>query len=250
MSIRAVLLDIGNTLLEYSLDGQWRQFLVRRLEEMHPVVRDLVGPIAITAPDFAARVGEVIGGQRARDIERRGRSWHFAQRLREGLGTVGLCADAEVLDRLTEVFYEPIRECTKPYSDTREVLDALRSLGIRLAIITNSPWDTPARLLRGDLERWSIGEFFNAFICSGEVPWRKPNPAFMLAAAEAVKARPEECLVVGDKLEADIAGAVAAGMQSVWMNRAGSTVSSDARQPDWVVGTLTEVLEILEGSVK
>ena len=245
MSVRAVLLDIGNTLLEYSLDGQWRQFLVRRLEEMHPIVRDMVGPISLPSDQFAAAVGEVIGGERARDIERRGRSWHFAKRLSRGLAAVGLRVEHDVLEQLTDAFYEAIRDCTRPYPDTQEALESLRSQGIRLAIITNSPWDTPGRLLRGDLERWGISGFFDAFICSGEVPWRKPNPMFMLAAAEAVETTPEECLVVGDKLEADIAGAVAAGMQSLWINRAGSTVSSDAPQPDWVAATLTEVVAVI-----
>lgn len=244
-TIRAVLFDLGNTLLEYDLQGRWRQFLRERLEQMHPLVCGAVGRVEATPAEFAATVAEVIGGERARAIERSGRSWHFAKRLQEGLAAVGLSADGERLGRLTDAFYEPIRACTKPYPDTREILTRLRSQGTRLAIITNAPWDTPARLLRGDLERWRIEGFFDAFICSGEVPWRKPNPAFMLAAAEALGIAADECLVVGDTLESDIAGARAAGMRSAWINRAGAPAPPEGAQPEWVATSLARVAQIV-----
>jgi len=247
MTIRAVLFDLGNTLLEYRLQGRWREFLRERLEEMYPLVCE-VGPVALSPVEFGARVGDIIGGERARQIERSGRSWHFADRLREGLAAAGLSADGNLLDRLTDAFYEPIRACTRPYPDTREALDRLYSQGMRLAIITNSPWDTPARLLRGDLETWGMAGYFDAFICSGEVPWRKPNPSFVLAAAEAVQLSAGDCLVVGDTLEVDIAAAHAAGMRSVWLNREGGPAPPGAPEPDWVARGLVEIAEMVESA--
>jgi len=245
--IRAVLFDLGYTLLEYSLQGRWRAFLTQRLAEMHALVSSLVAPVALPPAEFAATVGEVIGGERARAIERSGRSWHFAERLREGLAAAGLCADGTALDQLTDAFYEPIRACTRPYPDTRETLARLRTAGIRLAIITNAPWDTPARLLRGDAERWRIADFFDAFICSGEVPWRKPNPVFMLAAAEALGVPASHCLVVGDSLQIDVAGAAAAGMRSVWIKRDDAPAPPDTPQPNWAAESLARVVEIAAG---
>jgi len=244
MTIRAVLFDLGNTLLEYELQGRWREFLRRRLEEMYPLVCESAS-VALSPADFAARVGEIIGGEHARQIERSGRSWHFAARLREGLAQAGLSADAAWLDRLTDAFYEPIRACTKPYPDTSEALDRLRSQGMPMAIITNSPWDTPTRLLRGDLEQWNLADFFRAFICSGELPWRKPNPSFMSAAAEALEVPARHCLVVGDTPEVDIAGAQAAGMQSAWLNREGAAFPTSGPQPNWAAKELAEIVQAL-----
>jgi len=246
VTTQAVLFDLGNTVLEYGLQGRWREFRLQRLEEMYPLVCGVVERPRLSPAEFAAAVGEVIGGERARAIERSGRSWHFADRLREGLAAVGLCADDDCLRRLTDAFYEPIRACTKLYPDTRTVLDSLRSQGKPLAIVTNAPWDTPARLLRGDLEQWGLDDFFDAFICSGEVPWRKPNPAFMLAAAEALHLPAERCLVVGDALESDIAGARAAGMRSVWINPAGTPAPPSGSQPDWIATSLTDAVAIVE----
>jgi len=245
MTTRAVLFDLGNTLLEYSLAGHWREFLVQRLEELYPLVCELASPISLSPTQFAATVGEIIGGKEAQAIERNGHSWHFAERLRNGLTAVGLSTGDPLLDWLTDAFYKPIRECTAPYPDTHEALETLRSQGMQLAIVTNSPWDTPARLLRGDLERWDLDGFFDAFLCSGELPWRKPNPAFMLAAAEALRVPPQECLVVGDMLEVDIAGAIAAGMRSIWVNREDATAAPEGLQPDWTMQSLAEITEAL-----
>jgi putative hydrolase of the HAD superfamily len=145
---------------------------------------------------------------------------------------------------LTDFFYEPIHACTKPYPETAEVLESLKSRGMRLAIITNAPWDTPARLLRSDLEQWGFADYFEAFICSGNVPWRKPNPKFMFAAADALGVLKEECLVVGDTFDKDIVGAANAGMMSVWINRDGAGAPVEGLQPTWIVTSLSQFWEL------
>lgn len=247
-SVRAILFDLGNTVLEYSLTGHWREFLVSRLQTMYAAVSNLAAPTTGSATEFARTVGDVIGGSEARAIEHGGRSWHFRERLRSGLAAVGIESDADSIERLTDLFYEPIHACNKPYPDTAETLARLRAAGLPLAIITNAPWDTPARLLRGDLEQWDCARFFDAFICSGEVPWRKPNPQFVIAAAQALGIPADECLVVGDTLNVDIAGANAAGMRSVWINPTGEPAPPDAARPDWVAPSIGEVPAIVQSN--
>ena len=245
-SVRAILFDLGNTLLEYSLTGHWREFLLTRLEAMYASVCEMAAPTAGSAAEFARIVGDVIGGAEARAIEHGGRSWHFRERLRSGLAAVGIESDADSIERLTDLFYEPIHACNTPYSDTVETLTRLSAAGLPLAIITNAPWDTPARLLGSDLEQWDCADFFDAFICSGEVRWRKPNPQFMIAAAEALGIPANECLVVGDTLDVDIAGANAARMRSVWINPTGEPAPPDAATPDWVAPSIGRVPAIVQ----
>jgi len=92
--------------------------------------------------------------------------------------------------------------------------------------------------------------YFEAMIFSGDVPWRKPNPEFMLAAARELDVEPMQCLVVGDSLRADIAGAKAAGMKSAWINRECLPLPADGPRPEWTVGTLAEVHKIaVQGTV-
>ena len=245
MKVSAVLFDLGNTLLEYSLQGRWEEFLRRRLEEMYPLIFDNVRPAGLSAADFAEKVGKIIGG-RGRLVEQNGHSWHFGKRLGEGLAAVGVKLETAQLERLTEFFYQPVRAGASLYPETCEVLAQLRAADLKLVIITNSPWDVPLRLMRGDLAQWDLERFFDAFICSGNLAWRKPNPDFMFAAAEKVGVLPAGCLVVGDNLQADIAGAQAAGMKSVWINRTGATVPAGCPPPDWTERSLVEVMEIVK----
>jgi len=64
-----------------------------------------------------------------------------------------------------------------------------------------------------------------AVVISEEVGIRKPRPEIFEAVAEGLGLPPREILHVGDSLAADIAGAKALGMQTVWLTRR-------IRQPD------------------
>jgi FMN phosphatase YigB (HAD superfamily) len=66
----------------------------------------------------------------------------------------------------------------------------------------------------------------------------------MWAAARELGVAAEACLVVGDSLKADIAGARAAGMRSAWVNRSREAQPAEPR-PDWTVATLDEVVELV-----
>ncbi len=47
---------------------------------------------------------------------------------------------------------------------------------------------------------------------------RKPDPRIFALACGALGCRPEETVMVGDNLEADVAGALACGMQAVYLD--------------------------------
>ena len=246
MSIRAVLFDLGYTLLDYPLQGSWREYLQVRLAEMHPLICPVAaGSAVVTAEEFVRIASEIIGGEQAREIEYSGRSWPFTSRFVNALEALGICCDQRMSEWATESLLETVRARVAPCVDTHGTLTSLQAGGLKLAVVSNSPWDTPGRLGRADMARCGIGEFFGAMLFSGDLPWRKPNPEFMWEAARELGVEPEACLVVGDSLEVDIAGAAAAGMRSIWINREQATAAPDGPQPDWVARTLSEAMGIV-----
>lgn len=73
----------------------------------------------------------------------------------------------------------------------------------------------------------------------------KPAPAMFHVAAAGLGARPAETLVIGDRLDTDIAGAVAAGMLSVLVLTGVSTRAeavASATPPDAIFADLPELL--------
>jgi putative hydrolase of the HAD superfamily len=87
-------------------------------------------------------------------------------------------------------------------------IEAFRRGGGRTALVSDYP-------ARRKLEALGVSALFDAVIASGEPggPTRlKPHPDGMLRAAAAIEVAPAECLVIGDRDDADGAAARAAGM--------------------------------------
>jgi HAD superfamily hydrolase (TIGR01509 family) len=72
------------------------------------------------------------------------------------------------------------------------------------------------------LERDGIADCFRNITDSGLIGKEKPHPAIFAAALEAMRARPEESLYVGDVYSVDYQGARRAGMQAVLFDVSGA----------------------------
>jgi len=248
MRYQAVLCDLGNTLLEYRLHGHWKAFLRQRLEEVHELVCAGTSASPVSPAVFVEQAVEVIGGEHARGLMHSGVSWHLADRFREVMQRLGMSCDDAHISRVMEEAYRPVRESTRPYPDTVETLERLKSDRLRMAIISNTPFDGPGYLSHEDMVKWGIESYFEATVFSGDLPWRKPHPEFMWEAARRLGVGREECVVVGNDLASDIAGANAAGMVSVWVDRDRSTGPEPwaTAQPDMTVETLTQAADYIE----
>jgi D-glycero-D-manno-heptose 1,7-bisphosphate phosphatase len=123
-----------------------------------------------------------------------------------------------------DVPYNADPDLVAPVDDAREVLDALRSAGVRVGVVSNQSGIargliTPAQLdavnarvseLLGPFDTWQVCPHGSTDGCA----CRKPAPGLVLAAAAALGVDPSECVVVGD-IGADVGAALAAGARSV-----------------------------------
>lgn len=99
----------------------------------------------------------------------------------------------------------------------KAVLETCRAHNLPLALVTNAHADGQWAAVRA----LGIEPYFQHILISGDerVAVRKPNPRIFRLACEALGTRPEETLMVGDNLEADIRGALACGMQALYLGR-------------------------------
>ncbi len=91
--------------------------------------------------------------------------------------------------------------------EVKDTLDKLRAGGILLGIGSSSK---NARFILGQI---GLGDYFDAISDGNNITKSKPDPEVFLMAAEYLKVKPEECLVVEDA-KAGIDAARAAGMDS------------------------------------
>jgi HAD superfamily hydrolase (TIGR01549 family) len=91
-----------------------------------------------------------------------------------------------------------------------------------------------------DLERVGLSPYFRAAISAREFGVGKPDPRIFVAGAGALDVLPENVLHVGDDATLDALGALNAGMQSAWLNRADHLWPHEAR-PHLTLSSLDEL---------
>lgn len=100
------------------------------------------------------------------------------------------------------------------YDEAPRVLAALRRRGYGLAIVSN--FDSRLDRLVDGL---GIGPLVDAVVCSTRAGAAKPDPRIFAYTLAALGAAPQETLHVGNDPAADVAGARAAGLHAVLLDR-------------------------------
>jgi len=110
-------------------------------------------------------------------------------------------------------------ESAEPFPEVREVLDALRSRGLKLGVLSDG-WVSTIQLY----ERLGLAACFQSWTFSADVGCCKPDPRIYAAAERDLGVEPARILFVDD-LPANVEGALRCGWQAVWLNRAGNQPS-------------------------
>lgn len=130
------------------------------------------------------------------------------------------------------------------YPDARSVLETLKERGYRLGIIANQALDA-----RDRLKRFGLYELFEVIVISQEQGVSKPYHAIFLDALYKAQSTADKCMMIGDKLTNDIAPAKVLGFRTVWIKQEWGgmqTPCTDELTPDYTVGSLAELLEVLK----
>jgi putative hydrolase of the HAD superfamily len=126
-----------------------------------------------------------------------------------------------------------------------EVLDALKQRGLKLGLAANQPAATLQRL-----EHHGIADYFENQGISGVYGFRKPDVRLFLRACEDLDVAPEECIMVGDRIDNDVVPAKVLGMPTVLL-RTGRHFAQQPRSwdeiPDAEVHDAAGILRAIEG---
>jgi HAD superfamily hydrolase (TIGR01509 family) len=125
------------------------------------------------------------------------------------------------VDGLPEALYERVISPAGwlAYADAAPTLAALRSAGVRTAVISNIGFD-----IRPLLAEMGMADLFDACVLSFEIGRCKPDPAIFRAACAALDIDPEVALMVGDS--AADAAATAIGCAAYIVPAAGPGASN------------------------
>jgi putative hydrolase of the HAD superfamily len=105
----------------------------------------------------------------------------------------------------------------RAYPDVAPALRDLRARGLRLVVVSN--WDVS---LHERLEETGLAPLVDGAVASAELGHAKPDPAIFAHALRLAGAPAGSALHAGDSLDADVAGALAAGLRAVLVARDGA----------------------------
>lgn len=214
MEIRAVLFDLGNTLMHAVDPDKWSQVLQRGNQALMDYLCE--SGLEINCDSFAGEFNHRLRNYYSqRDILMLETSTFSV--LKELLVEKGV---ADVSDHLVrealDQHYAVTQQNWQLEDDTLACLDALKDGFIKLGLLSNAGDDSDVSQL---LHKFNIHPYFEFVLTSAACGYRKPHKRIFELALENLNFLPEQIAVVGDKLDADIRGANQMGMYSIWITR-------------------------------
>jgi putative hydrolase of the HAD superfamily len=156
--------------------------------------------------------------------------------VREAFANLGI--DVALATQVADTFIALREEGIDVFPGAKETLMTL-SQTHRLALVTNGE----SHKQRAKIDRFDLGSLFERIFVEEEVGFGKPDPRIFRHVLAAMRATPEECMMIGDNLSWDIAAPQALGIFSVWNDHRGKGLPAGATvRPDRIIRSIRELL--------
>jgi FMN hydrolase / 5-amino-6-(5-phospho-D-ribitylamino)uracil phosphatase len=215
-ALRLVLFDLDDTLCDH--DGSLR---VRLRQSFAAAFNG-------SPPDYIERIVE-------ESVER---SVFGTDHFSDVLAPYGV-TEPERIQAAADVYVADRFRGLKLFPEAVDVVERVRAQ-TNIGMITNGPSD----IQRQKLDLLGIESLFPFILVSEEVNLWKPDPRIFQRAMELGQASPAETVYIGDNPKHDVAGAKAAGIASIWVNRPGRPWT-DGDPPDHQISDLRQIFDFL-----
>jgi putative hydrolase of the HAD superfamily len=217
MPIRAVLFDLGGTLVHYhdpeNNDPQ-RPFRRVTMVGVLAVTEKLTAQgVKLPGRDVIAAMLDKHIGNEYRDALTTLRGGSLEKPVRSALTELGVSVDDAQWADLRAVLYAPMDGILSARIGCREVLKTLTDQGYKIALISNTYWSSD--LHDRHIAEFQLMDFLPVRAYSCDEPYQKPHPEIFKRTLERIGIQPAESIYVGDRIDVDILGAHRAGMKGV-----------------------------------
>lgn len=230
MKVKAILFDLGNTLVK-----SWVPEVT-----FHKVLASLgISRSVNEIKEALAKTGEELGTLNCSSMYGKVSYRKFWKKWDSlVLGYLGLPKNEELMEDI-QVRWFDYTEC-ETYFDVKETLCKLKQMSLKIGLVSGGyEEDVHAVLEKVALE----DELFDVIIGANTIKKAKPHPDVFRYALKKLKAKPEETLFIGDSIDADYKGAEKAGIKAILMQRTeNNNRTSDLR----VITSLEEIFKYVE----
>ncbi len=238
--IKAILFDLGSTLLEYE-KFDWQEIARRGMIGGYKFLMNN----SITPPpiETCGRVFNEVYTQWAEESKDELLEVNFEKAVFESFRRLELPTDKDFVFDFIQAYYQPISDDVEELEGASETLRDLKSLGLKLVIVSNSVF--PAYLHLKELRRYNILPYIDGMVFSCEIGVRKPHPDMYITGLEIAGCKVEEAVFVGDRFLEDVQGPEEIGLKGILRIKPGREYPEEiAEYPS--INSVTELKDQLE----
>jgi HAD superfamily hydrolase (TIGR01662 family) len=243
MTIQGVIFDLGSTLVEFK--GDWLEVFDHQSADLAAFL--IEHGVEVDHETFTAHHRQTVTHFYTRGQQ----DWiEFTAEhtLRQSLAEFGQpdVSDDLIKGALAATFAYG-ETLWQPFIDVYRTLDALKAQGYRLAIVSNA---RDASNVERMIDNARLRPWFDPIVISANVGVRKPNPRIFRVVLEQWRLPPDDVVMVGDMLGADILGAHNAGLRGIWATMQAERGANDAHAdtiiPEAEIQSLSELPGLLQ----
>jgi HAD superfamily hydrolase (TIGR01509 family) len=155
----------------------------------------------------------------------------------------GVSAEQSYVEEFRRTAVGLVDDLVVPLPGVGRTLASLRERGLRMAVLTNG-WNPMQR------RKAQRAGFAGTLLVSSEIGVQKPAPRAFEMLLGALGTQPHASWYVGDDPRGDVAGAQAAGMQTVWIDWERKAYPPDVCTPDRTIHAFDELLDLFPAPVR
>lgn len=214
------------------------------------LIFDLDGTLVDSVPDLANAINQMLTLLKQETFpEQYIRSWVgngaqvLVERALSGSSEISASLCKEAVNKALNIFLASYRAqvCVDSvlYPKVLETLTKFKSLGYRLAIVTNKPVEFVAPIL----DKLGLNNLFEQVLGGDSLAAKKPDPLPLTYLSELLAIDPSACLMIGDSKN-DILAAQRANMHSIGLTY-GYNYGEDIaiNNPDFVANEFNQLLD-------
>ena len=206
--LRGTIFDLGETLIH--LTRSWEQIREGRMRAIYEALQER--QVAI---DFADLRREYL----ALHDEESNYAAHTLEEIEMEKSLVKLMDRLKVGTRRRPAMADLVRRSFEYeinswilFPGVHEMLEQVRDLGFKTGLLSNARSDWAVREI---VDRMDLTKHFDAILTSAAVGFRKPRPEPFQQMLRLLDVKPGEAVMIGNSVEADIAGARSLGLKTI-----------------------------------
>lgn len=224
-----ILLDVGDTLVEIS--EPFEVYTKQAIQNIYPFFEK---QIDMSTDEFEQAVLELRNQIRTKAHETL-YEYSFQDFIKEIEAFFKVDVSSMYL-AIEKAYISAELAITKPITGVHKFLSHAKSNMKQLIVSTNNFSSLHVHAI---LDKFELNQYVDSIFISGEMHTRKPSKSFIDMICEKKNLLKQETLIIGDKLEMDIAAAVASKIDSCWYN-ANNKPESDL--PTYTVSSFEQII--------